>query len=98
MYATKEEAVAELTERGYVEVPEFRNIRPGARCRNYGEQFPEAYREGTADVLVVMQRFDGAWERTWHRPDVEVVVQRTRAWREGIYLWADYGTCIVEVS
>lgn len=88
---------AEMVEHGYEPVAEFvfrgKRIAPGTRVSHCGERYVEAYRDGTANLLVVMHKPNSSWEREWHRPDVEVLALCDRD-RFGsghrIGSWADY--------
>lgn len=95
---TVEEALADYLKRGYVEVEEHKGIKPGARVRNSGEQYPKAYRDGTAVVRHVLLKDPSSWSNTWGRPDVEVIVERDkpRIGTSTLGMWSDYGTCLVE--
>lgn len=93
-----DELRADLLARGYVEISEFNGLKPGARVRNAGEQYPEAYRDGTANVLAVFQRDPSSWAVTYRRPDIEVIVRRDKSLFEDWspdHRWADYGTQLV---
>lgn len=73
-------------------------IRVGARVHNRGEQYLKAAVDGTATVLAVMRRGSDeqpdSWERTYGRPNVEVIVLRDRD--HSVTAWADYGTRLAE--
>jgi hypothetical protein len=90
-----DEHVADLRERGYVDIEEFEGLRAGVRVRHRGEQYRAAYRDGTGNVLHVLQRDPSSWARSWGRPDVEIVVVRDDVER-GAMLVADYHVVIVE--
>lgn len=77
--------------------PRTPGVRVGARVRNRGEQYPSAHENGTAVVLAVMRRgadeHPDSWERSYGRPNVEVIVRHDR---DHITAWADYGTYLAE--
>ena len=73
---TVEDRVADLLARGYVEIPEFEGLRPGARVRHRGEQYARAHLEGTATVRYVFRKDPSSWAQTYRRPDVEIVAER----------------------
>lgn len=103
--STAESIQAELEARGYRKVdsvPKRPALKPGARVRNYGEQFSPAFTDGTATVVAVMRQGTDEvpdwWERSWGRPNVEVIVERDDA-QVGFGApkftnWADYGTVL----
>lgn len=72
----------ELLSRGYVEKEFHNELRPGARVRHRGHQYPEAYQRGTGVVLHVTQKSPSSWEQSWRMPDVELVVlwDREQLW------------------
>lgn len=57
----------------------------GRRVRNYGEQWPEAIRNGTAEVREAKPQGDGTFEYRVLR-DVPLVGDRRESW------WASYST------
>lgn len=82
--------LADMTARGYTPVgthPRVPELTAGARVHNHGEQYPEAYWDGTATVIAVMRR---------HETDFEVLVRRDRDGSLG--WWADYGTRLAAPS
>lgn len=93
---TIEERLADLKQHGYVEIEEFRGLRAGVRVRGRGEQYAEAYRDGTGKVLHVLQRDPSPWARSYNHPDVELVVESDDPQRGPRYV-ADYHVEIVEV-
>lgn len=95
----------ELESNGFCEIPVGpRNpaLQAGDRVRNAGEQFNRAYEQGTATVIAVMRRgtdeAPDSWERSWGRPNVEVIVERDRGHdgADGVRYttWAHYGTAL----
>ncbi|GAA0494203.1 hypothetical protein Ade02nite_20560 [Paractinoplanes deccanensis] len=93
--ATAERMLAELHEHGYVDRPEFKGLKPGDRVKHRGEQYPEAYDQGTATVWAVVEKPDSAWSRKYHASDVELIVVRDRPFAEGmsrVTSWANYHT------
>lgn len=86
--------IADLEAHGYFRIEEHDGVRAGARCRNRSEQYPEAYDNGTATVLALMQR-TGSWSQTYGRPDIEVIVERTRGGETTVTAWQDYRTALV---
>ena len=77
-----------------MDIKEFHGLRAGVRVRHRGEQYREAYRNGTGNVLHVLQRDPSPWARSWGRPDVEIVVIRDDKER-GAMLVADYHVEII---
>lgn len=77
--------------------PRTTGVRVGARVRNRGELYPSAHEDGTAVVLAVMRRGTDenpdSWERSYGRPNVEVIVRHDRG---HVTAWADYGTYLAE--
>ena len=69
---------AELERSGYVVKDHHNELRPGARVRGRGEQYPEAFDRGTGTVLLVMEKAGSSWSRTYGQPDVEVLVLKDR--------------------
>lgn len=102
---TAESVIRDLEENCFRVIPSAPGrpeLRAGARVRNYGEQYSAAIFDGTAVVLAVMRRGTDeqpdSWERSWGRPNVEVVVERDEA-RAALGMpkftnWADYGTVL----
>lgn len=78
--------------------PRTPGLRVGARVHNRGEQYLKAAVDGTATVLAVMRRGTDeqpdSWERTYGRPNVEVIVWCDRDDR--VTAWSDYGTRLAE--
>ena len=75
---------------------EHDHLKPGVRVRNRGEQYDTARQWGTAEVVAVMRK-PGSWERTYGRPNIEVLVRRDRAdFGSDLTWWADYGTFLPE--
>lgn len=89
-----EEYLVDMRERGYVDVEEFGGLRAGVRVRHRGEQYAEAYRAGTGNVLHVLRRDPSSWARTYRHPDVELVVEHDDLQRSPMYV-ADYHVEIV---
>lgn len=98
---TAEAKIADLERGGFRQIecsPREPELRAGARVRNYGEQFHEAITSGTATVVAVLRRGTDerpdSWERSYGRPNIEVVVDRDPAHRDfGRYtVWSDYGS------
>lgn len=68
----------DLISRGYRDVDDHKGMRVGRRVRHRGEQYRAAYSDGTGVIVTVMERPDSAWSRTWHMPDVELIILRDR--------------------
>lgn len=86
---------AALLERGYVDVDEFRGLRVGDRVHNGNQQYVEAYRDGTANILMIATRPKSSWAQKYRRADVEMLVLRDEPTFEGasrVSGWADYHT------
>lgn len=67
--------LAELNSRGYVTRDQFKALVPGARIRHRGQQYPEAYNDGTGNIVSVAVR---------HERDVELVVAYDKPRFEGM--------------
>lgn len=87
MSAAAETEIAKMLARGWSHY-EHPILKPGVRVRNVAEQYPEAHRNGTAEVVAVLRK-PGAWEQKYGRPNIEVLVRRDR---DSLGWWADYGT------
>lgn len=75
---------------------EHEHLKPGIRVRNRGEQYAEARQFGTG-VIVAVLRKPGAWEHTYGRLNIEVLVRRDRpGYLNELSWWADYGTFLPE--
>lgn len=72
--AEVETKMAALRERGYVDREAFNELKPGTRIRHRGHQWPDAYREGTGNVVAITEKPESAWSQSWGAPDVEMVV------------------------
>jgi hypothetical protein len=105
VHRSLDEIRKELQSDGFREIPVGPRdpaLRVGARVRNAGEQFNRAYQQGTATVIAVMRRGTDenpdSWERSWGRPNVEVIVDRGVDRRDltvpRYTNWADYGTAL----
>lgn len=66
----------DLRERGYLEIEEIDGIRVGARVYGRNQQYVEAYRDGTAVVLLLMEKPESPWSRKWGQRDIELVALR----------------------
>lgn len=89
-----EQHAEELLSRGYVEVQEFSHLHVGQRVRHVGQQYPEAYRNGTATI----ERIFRSPRTTWGRPDVELIAKRDKPiWGPDDMhaYWADYHAVLV---
>lgn len=106
---TAEDIIASLTRDGFRHIdegPRTPGLKVGARVSNRGEQYHRAYTEGTATVVAVMRRGTDerpdAWEQSWGRPNVEVVVQRDQRLVDRgdaeFTCWADYGTNLADIQ
>jgi hypothetical protein len=98
---TAEAKIAELEAGGFRRIehgPRHPELRAGARVRNYGERWHEAIVHGTAVVVAVLRKGDDdqpdSWERTYGRPNVEVVIDRDPEHRDfgRFSVWSDYGS------
>lgn len=72
--AEYEQKLAELHERGYVDIENHKGLSVGVRVRHRGHQWPAAYRDGTGTVLAITEKPDSVWSRSWGAPDIEMVV------------------------
>lgn len=86
----------ELLERGYVDVAQYGDLRPGARVRNRGQQYTKARWDGTATLLAIMLKDPSPWAKKYGRPDVEVLVANDNPNGDSPFWliggWSDYGT------
>jgi hypothetical protein len=94
----RERMHAELAERAYRDIPEHRGIKVGARVRHRGHRWLEAYLQGTATVLAVMQKGPSPWSVSWGRPDVEVLALPDNPMfpTAPVHGWADYHCEVVD--
>jgi hypothetical protein len=80
--------LAKLHDRGYRDVSEHGDLRPGVRIRHVGERWSGAYNNGTGIVLAVTEKPNSAWSVSWHMPDVELIAlwdrPDTRGWLSGL--------------
>ena len=85
---------AELEACGYQEIEEHKGIKAGARVRHSGHSWFEAMDQGTATVLVVMEKPDSTWSRSWGGPDIEILVVLDKSLYPGspVGQWANYHT------
>lgn len=84
---------AELEACGY-QVTEAYKIKAGARVCHSGQRWFEAMDKGTATVLVVMEKPDSLWSRSWGGPDIEILVACDKPTFTGapVGQWANYHT------
>jgi hypothetical protein len=66
-------ALAALRERGYQDIEEHGQLRPGVRIRHRGERYHEALEHGTGIVLAITEKPDSAWSRTYGTADIELI-------------------------
>ncbi len=74
---------AALTAAGYRPV-DYATLPPGERVRHRGEQWPEAYDQGTGVVLAVMEKPNSAWSQSWGGADVELIVLKDKPLLPGL--------------
>lgn len=99
MTYTEERARHELKVRGYKEIAECRGLKAGERIRHVGDQYPEAYDKGTANVLAVFERVGSYWSQSYGDRDIELIVLSERGEQEPyVTLWADYHCFRLAVS
>lgn len=72
---THAEHRAALEKHGYIEIPEHKGIKPGARIRNRRQQYVKAIWHGTSTVVAVYEKPDSPWSRTYGMPDIEIIHQ-----------------------
>jgi hypothetical protein len=74
-----------LSSYGYEVIPEHTWLRPGVRLHHVGEKYPEAYRDGTAVIAVVLKHRAG-------EDDFEVIVVKDddSHWGRRVSQWANY--------
>ena len=80
---------------GYVEVTEINNLKVGARVRHAGQQWSEAYRNGTATIEHIFHKPVSSWSQKYKRPDIELIVKRDGEKLDYGY-WADYHTELID--
>ncbi|GIM88859.1 hypothetical protein [Paractinoplanes toevensis] len=79
-----ERLLAGLHDRGYIDYEQHKTLTAGARVRHRGQQYPEAYRDGTGNIVAVTAR---------NERDVELVVAYDKPRFEGmsrLTVLADY--------
>lgn len=90
----------DLLARGYRDIDVHGALRVGARVRHWGEQYCEAYRDGTGVVVALMEKSPSSWVAAgWGKHDVELIVRTDRdRWGIGSFVgrWADYHTAVIE--
>lgn len=84
--------------RGSVEVQEFNGLTVGDRVRHVGEQYPEAYRNGTGTIERIFHLEKSSWAQKHQRPDIELIVKRDNPGTpDDTYRFlADYHVAVVE--
>jgi hypothetical protein len=94
---------SELVANGYKPVDEFtfrgRTLRVGMRVSHRGQQYADAYRDGTATLAAILVHPPDQWEQDyWGRPNVEVIaITDTDRFGSGrVGRWADYHCQIAE--
>lgn len=75
---TAQEQADSLVGDGFVEVQEFRHLKIGQRVRHVNQQWPEAHAEGTGTIERIFRQPEGQWERTYGRPNVELIVKNDK--------------------
>lgn len=79
----------------WLEVQEFGNLKVGARVKLGSQRWPDAYRLGTGNVERIFHLPNSSWERTYGRPNVELIVRRDDG---DFHQVADYHVELVEVQ
>ncbi|MCX5066746.1 hypothetical protein OOJ91_12905 [Micromonospora lupini] len=64
---------ADLHGCGYVDTDEHGRLRPGVRVYHRGHQWPGAS-DGTGTALVLTEKPDSGWSRSWGAADIELIV------------------------
>lgn len=96
-----EEVASDLLKSGSVEVKEFGSLKVGSRVHHNGQRWPGAEVNGTGTIERIFHRPNSAWERSYGRPDVELIVKRDSS---AIYpgdahmFVADYHVSLAEVQ
>lgn len=97
-------ALTALLARGFVHIadsPDLRTVEAlaqrrlvvGARVCNEGQRWYEARNQGTGTVRAVLHKPFDSWEKTYGRPNVEVIVERDEVlFGSAVATWSDYGT------
>jgi hypothetical protein len=67
------ELLAGLHDSGYRDVVQHGELRPGARIRHVGHQWPAAYTDGTGVVLAIVEKPASSWSQTYGAPDIELI-------------------------
>lgn len=71
--AEVERMLGELRKRGYRDVAEHGELRPGVRIRHRGQRWSEALDKGTGVVLAITERPDSSWSQTYRTADIELI-------------------------
>jgi hypothetical protein len=71
--AQADRMLTDLNRSGYRTVDQHGRIRPGARIRHRGHQWPEALRNGSGVVLAITEKRPSGWSDSWGMPDVELI-------------------------
>lgn len=92
---TPKELRSSLLDRGYVEIPEHKGLRPGVRVSHTGERYSSAIHNGTATVEQVFK----SPRLIQGREDIEIIVKRDKpTWGSTHGQWADYHAVITNPS
>jgi hypothetical protein len=66
--------LADLHKRGYINVEQHGDLKPGTRIRHRGHRYPEAYRDGTGVVVAITEKPGSSWSLSWDAADIEMIV------------------------
>jgi hypothetical protein len=93
-----EKALVDLRSRGYVDINEHGRLRPGVRIRHRGDQYSEAYQNGTGVVIAITEKPNSAWSASWRMPDIELLVLWDKEHRgiDRISQLAQYHVSVIE--
>jgi len=97
---TIEEFRNDLRDEGYYDIEATPDgVKVGDRVHHGGEQYMQAWRDGTATVLAIMEKSPSSWSTEWGQPDIELIVERDLPLTSSssrVSQWADYHTVKVD--
>jgi hypothetical protein len=93
-----EELTLELKAGRYRDIDEYKGIVVGSRVKHSGQKYTEAYVDGTATVLAIMESVNSAWSRKYGTRDVEFIILRDKPIvpeMSRVSNWASYRTELI---
>lgn len=101
--AAEETRLTEMREElhacGYRDIAEHKNLRVGSRIRHRGQQWPEAFANGTGVVAVLTEKPNSSWSQTYGMPDIELVAVWDEPWTSSrLSQLAQYHVHVIEVA